>query len=177
MRQGFGLNTDLFETNVLNLAVVLGIVVTVVGDAVRDVLDQRRAMILSRMNDADQKARAARIRLEEARKSVEMARVRAKEIRLQAIQTAEQESLIAKQQLRKDLQRLRERGQQAIRLEYQRAAQMMTQQITTLALTTAENTLLAAFDSQDPTCSKQKDLNEVHVRETFCQLKILRNDK
>jgi hypothetical protein len=42
MRYGFGFNTDIFETNVLNLAVVVAIVVTVVGDAVATLLDQRR---------------------------------------------------------------------------------------------------------------------------------------
>ena len=68
MRQGFGFNTDLFETNVLNLAVVVGIVVTVVGDAVQSLLDQRRQNILSTLAEADKKAREAQKRLEEAQK-------------------------------------------------------------------------------------------------------------
>ena len=56
MRQGFGFNTNLFETNVLNLAVVVGIVVTVVGDAVQSLLDQRRQNILSTLAEADKKS-------------------------------------------------------------------------------------------------------------------------
>ena len=46
MKQGFGFNTNLFETNILNLAAVIGIVVIIVGDAVQSVLDQRRQNIL-----------------------------------------------------------------------------------------------------------------------------------
>ena len=59
MRHGFGLNTNLFETNVLNLAVVVGVVVTVVGDAVQSLLNQRRQNILSTLAEADKKAREA----------------------------------------------------------------------------------------------------------------------
>jgi F-type H+-transporting ATPase subunit b len=57
MRHGFGLNTNLFETNVLNLIVVVRIVVTVVGDALRNLLDQRRKVILSTLQEADKKKR------------------------------------------------------------------------------------------------------------------------
>ena len=42
MRQGFGLNTNLFETNLLNLSVVIAVVVTVVGDAFSEILAQRQ---------------------------------------------------------------------------------------------------------------------------------------
>jgi len=47
LRQGFGLNTNLFETNILNLTVVIGVVIKVVGDSLRSLLDQRRKTILS----------------------------------------------------------------------------------------------------------------------------------
>ena len=89
MKHGFGFNTNLFETNILNLVAVIGIVVIIVGDAVQSVLDQRRQNILLTLTEADKKAREARKRLEEAKKSVVCARYRAQEIRLQAIQIAE----------------------------------------------------------------------------------------
>jgi F-type H+-transporting ATPase subunit b len=172
MRNGFGFNTNLFETNVLNLAVVVRIVVTVVGDAVRRLLDQRRQIILSTLQEADQKAIEAQNRLDIAQKSVETARLRAQEIRRQADQLAEQESSTIQQQLKNDLQRLQERGRQAVKLEYQRTMQSITQQVATLALTTAESILLTVLGSQDKDCAKQKKLNEIHVRETLCQLKL-----
>jgi F-type H+-transporting ATPase subunit b len=68
MRNGFGLNTNLFETNVLNLAVVVGVVVTVVGDALSVLLKQRRETILSTLQEADDKAIEAKNRLDEAKK-------------------------------------------------------------------------------------------------------------
>jgi F-type H+-transporting ATPase subunit b len=171
MRHIFGINSNIFETNILNLAVVLGIVVTVVGEAVRELLEERRKTILLALEEADQKAAAAQQRLRDAQKSVETARVRAEQIRLQATQTIEQENLSIQKQLERDLKRLRERGAETINLEYQRAVQAIARQVTTLALTAAESTLLTSFGSQDPTRSKQKKLNELHIRKTLSQLK------
>jgi len=170
MRQGFGFNTNLFETNVLNLSVVLGIVVTVVGDAFRSLLDQRRRIVLSALQEADKTARESENRLAEARKSVEAARVRAQEIRERSVQTAEQEVSIVRDRLKRDLRRIQERRRQALQLEYQRAIQAVFKQISTLALTTAESTLLTILNPDDQTCSKQKDLNEIYVRSSLCRL-------
>jgi PII-like signaling protein len=59
MRHGFGFNTNLLETNVLNLSVVVRIVVKVVGDALRELLDQRRKAIVSTLTEADKKKRGS----------------------------------------------------------------------------------------------------------------------
>jgi F-type H+-transporting ATPase subunit b len=174
MRQGFGFNTNLFETNILNLTVVVGIVVTIVGDAVRSSLDQRRQTILARLQEADQKAREAETRLNEAQKAVETSRLRAKEICIQAVQIAEQESSIMKNQIKEDMKRLQERGRQAIQLERQKAIQSIAQKVATSALTRAENTLLSSFSpmkTNNRSVSKQKELNEVHTHKTLAQLK------
>ena len=36
---GFGINTNILETNVINLAVVIAVVISFVGDAVRELLE------------------------------------------------------------------------------------------------------------------------------------------
>ena len=171
IRQGFGFNTDLFETNILNLTVVVGIVVTFVGDALRNLLDQRRQMILSTLQEVDQKAKEVQQRLKEAQESVETARIRAEEIRSQAVQTIEQENVIIQQILKDDLLRLQERGRQRIQLERQRIIQSIAQQVANMTLKIAEGSLLISFSSQGSGISKQKELNDIHVRETFRQLK------
>jgi F-type H+-transporting ATPase subunit b len=171
MRRDFGLNTNLFETNVLNLLVVFWVVVTVVGDAFRTSLNERRQAILSTLQEADQKIIEAQELLEKSRKSVETARSRAQEIRAQAIKTAEQERSAIQEQLKNDLQRLIERGRQTIYLERQRAVQSIAQKVARLALIAAENTLLKDLGPKGLSSSKQKELNEIHVSETFVQLK------
>ena len=172
IRYSFGLNTDIFETNVLNLAVVVGIVVTVVGDALRTLLDQRRKVILSILQEADQKARDSQKRLEDARNAVEIARLLAQEIRTQAIQTVEQESLTRQKQLEEDLQRLQQRRSQSIQLVRQQTIQSVVNEVSQLAVNSAENILLESLGPQGQIYSKQKDLNEIYIRKTFCNLKI-----
>jgi F-type H+-transporting ATPase subunit b len=170
IRQGFGFNTNLFETNVLNLIVVLGVVVTFVGDALRTLLDQRRKTILSTLQEVDQKAKEVQQRLEDAQKAVEVARNRAQEIRNQAILTVEQENITIQEALKIDLNRIQERGKQRIKMERQRMVQSVAQQVAKITLRIAENTLLMTFSSQRKSRSKQKELNDIHVRETFRQL-------
>ena len=66
----FGFNTNLLETNVLNLAVVLAVVVTYVGDAIRGLLANRKQNILNNFREADQRASEAQERLNKARASI-----------------------------------------------------------------------------------------------------------
>ena len=170
MRQGFGVNTNLLETNVLNLAVVIGVVIKVVGDSLRSLLDQRRQAILSTLQEADLKAKEAKERLEAAQRTLEEARLRVQEIRIQTVEAIEREKSIAQKQLERDLDRLRDRRDQSIQIERQRTIQVISNQISDLALNSAENILLRALGSQSGSDLKQKELNEVHVRKTFCQL-------
>ena len=46
MRHDFSLNRNILETNLLNLLVVFGIVVTIVGDTIGYTLEDRRARII-----------------------------------------------------------------------------------------------------------------------------------
>ena len=171
IRQGFGFKTDLFETNILNLRVVLVITVNFVGDALRVLLNQRREIILSVIKEIDQKARRIQNQLEDARKAVETARLRSQEIRMQTIQTIEQENFRIQQQLKEDLYRLQETSRQGTQIERQRIVHSLAQQVANITLTIVENNLVITFGSQEPTLSKQKELNDIHVRETFRQLK------
>jgi len=171
MRSGFGLSTDLFETNILNLAVVVGIVVVVVGDAFSSLLDQRQKNVLATLQEADNVAREARQRLEDARQSLDAVRLRAKEILIQARKSIEQENSLTYEQLKENLHRLQESGRQTVQLERQRTIQGIAQQVADLAIVSAESKLLTALRTQESNHSKQKELNEVHVFETFSRLK------
>jgi len=170
LRQGFGLNTNLLETNVLNLAVVIGVVIKVVGDSLRSLLEQRRRTILSTLQEADLKAKEANQRLEAAQRTLEEARSRVQEIRIQTVQAVEREKSVAQSRLERDLRRLRDRRDQAIQIERQRTTQLISYQVSSLALNSAETILLNSLNPQEASNSKQKELNEMYVRKTFCQL-------
>jgi F-type H+-transporting ATPase subunit b len=177
LSQGFGLNTDLYETNILNLTVVIIVVVKVVGDALQTLLTQRRQLILSMLQEADKKAIEAKERLETAQRDLENARLRSEEIQGQVVKTIERDNLIIQKQLKNDLTRFQERGRQAIELERQRVQKSVSTQISRLALSSAENILLKTFRRQGTSNSKQIELNEAYIQETFCRLKRLNFSK
>jgi F-type H+-transporting ATPase subunit b len=152
------------------LAVVIGVVIKVVGDSLRSLLDQRRRTILSTLQEADLKAKEANQRLEAAQRTLEEARSRVQEIRIQTVQAVEREKSVAQKQLERDLRRLRDRRDQAIQIERQRTTQLISYQVSSLALNSAETILLNSLNPQRASNSKQKELNEMYVRKTFCQL-------
>jgi F-type H+-transporting ATPase subunit b len=158
------LNTNLFETNVLNLAVVIGVVITFVGDAIRVLLDQRRKTILSALQEVDEKAKDAEQRLIEARRKLEVATRRIIETRKQAAQACKTETDMRERRLKEDLRRLRVTTARSLDLQRKRIIQDITTQVGKLAIIAAENTLLDKLSRQSATCSKlQRDLNEAYL--------------
>ena len=69
----FGFNTNLLETNVLNLSVVVAVVVIYIGDALKSLLANRKQTILNNFQEADKRALEAENRLKEAQKQFEEA--------------------------------------------------------------------------------------------------------
>jgi F-type H+-transporting ATPase subunit b len=171
MRYSFGFNTNIIETNVLNLRVVIGIVFTQVGEALKARLDTRRNIILSILQEADKKKEILEQQVKEARKAVEEAQLLAQDIRDQSIQIVEKEVLIREQKLREDLKRFQDNKDQIIKLERQRETQYIRQYIRDLALKEAEIRLVKSLNSKDNSSLKHKELNNIHIQETFRKLK------
>jgi len=130
----FGFNTNILETNVLNLAVVLAIVFTYVGDALRGLLANRRQTILNNFQEADQRASEAKARLEQAQLQLEQAKSKAQKIREQALVTIEQEKNQFVRQTQEDIKRLGTLQQETLKFEQQKAQNELAQKLVKLAL-------------------------------------------
>lgn len=85
---GFGINTNILETNIINLAAVVGIVVTFVGNNLTALLEDRKKMIISNLEEANQRALEAQEKLNNAKAQLENAKKKAKEIREEGIARA-----------------------------------------------------------------------------------------
>ena len=133
--EGFGLNGNILETNLINLSVVIGIVVSFGGDALRSLLENRKQTILKNLQEADQRAKEAKEKLEQAQKQLELAKTKAAEIREQGVVTAEQEKRQCIRQTQKDTLRLEEVKQETIKFQQQKAISQVSQQVVALALT------------------------------------------
>ena len=138
---GFGLNTNILETNVINLAVVIGVVVSFVGDAVRELLKNRKQTILDNLREADNRALEAQEKLTEAKNQFELAQQKAKEIREQGLIAAEQDKNLAIKQAEEEATRLEQVKQDTIELQQQRVVQQISYQIVSLAMEQAREKL------------------------------------
>jgi F-type H+-transporting ATPase subunit b len=100
--EGFGINTNIFETNIINLAAVLGIVVSFVGNNLSALLEDRKKTILSNLEEANLRAAEAQEKLNSAKAQLELAKKKAKEIRQEGLSRATNEinSLIGQHEIR-----------------------------------------------------------------------------
>ena len=69
--EGFGFNGNILETNLINLSVVIAVVVSFGGDALRSLLDDRKQTILNNLQEADLKAKEAENKVKEFRKHIQ----------------------------------------------------------------------------------------------------------
>jgi F-type H+-transporting ATPase subunit b len=143
----FGFNTNILETNVLNLAVVLAVVVIYVGDALRGLLENRKQNILNNFREADQRAFEAQERLNQARLQFEQAQVKAKQIREQALVTIDQEKKQIVRQNQEDIKRLTILQQETLQFEQQKAQTELAQKLVRLALHQVREKLTQSLNS------------------------------
>lgn len=118
---GFGFNGNIFETNIINLAAVVGIVVTFVGGNLTALLEDRKKTILNNLQEANQRAIEAQEKLSQARAQLESAKNKSKEIREEGILRANQEinNCVTQHEIR--LARLREFKQETLQQAEQKA--------------------------------------------------------
>nr|QIA46897.1 CF0 subunit I of ATP synthase [Pandorina colemaniae] len=118
---GFGFNTNIFETNIINLAAVVGIVVSFVGKNLSSLLDDRKNTIVKNLQEANQRAIEAEEKLNAARAQLEIAKKKAQEIREEGVLRATQEinNVVSQHELR--LARLQEFKQETLQFYQQKA--------------------------------------------------------
>jgi hypothetical protein len=86
---GFGLNLNLFETNIINLAIVIAGLVWFLKGFLGGILDRRRQAILSELKDAEERLAAATTSLAAVKKDLADAQQRAETIRAEGQARAE----------------------------------------------------------------------------------------
>jgi F-type H+-transporting ATPase subunit b len=141
----FSFNTDIVETNILNLAVVVGVVITFGGDALRTTLDLRREILQSTQEEATRAASMKQQEVLKLREAIRRATTKADEIRIQTDKTVKEIDSTRHQQLQRDLERIRESGRQTIRLERKRITDDLAQRTLTIAFEITESDLISAF--------------------------------
>ena len=136
--EGFGFNGNILETNIINLSVVLGVVISLGGDALRSLLDTRRETILKNFEEAKIRSAEAREKLEQAMEEVSAAKLKAEEITKQTVTVLEKERSMYSQQLESETNRLEVMKQETLIFQEQKAKYEISSQIVTLAVQKVE---------------------------------------
>nr|QKQ14621.1 CF0 subunit I of ATP synthase [Zygnema circumcarinatum] len=141
LASGFGLNTNLLETNLINLAVVIGVLVYFGKGILTTLLNNRRETIISTIRDAEERYQEATDKLNQAYARLQQAKTKAEEIRVNGLAQME----IEKEELIKaadeDSRRLEDSKNATLRFEEQRAIEQVRQKVSQLALELALETL------------------------------------
>ena len=136
--EGFGFNGNILETNIINLSVVLGVVISFGGDALRSLLDTRRETILKNFEEAKIRSAEAREKLEQAMEEVSAAKLKAEEITKQTGSVLEKERSMYSQQLESETKRLETMKQETLLFQEQKDKYEISSQIVTLAVQKVE---------------------------------------
>jgi F-type H+-transporting ATPase subunit b len=89
LAEGFGINTNIFETNIINLSAVVAVVVSFVGKNLTALLEDRKKTILNNLQEANQRAKEAQEKLATAKTQLELAKKKADTIRQEGQKLAE----------------------------------------------------------------------------------------
>ena len=75
LASGFGINTDILETNIVNQIILGGGLFVLGRDFLSESLGQRQAEIMSGVQDSEKRLNEATSRLEEAKKQLSQAQI------------------------------------------------------------------------------------------------------
>ena len=121
LAEGFGINTNIFETNIINLAAVVAIVISFVGKNLSALLEDRKKTIVNNLQEASQRAAEAQERLNVAKNQLELAKKKAQEIRQEGITraTTEINAIVSQHEIR--LSKLEEFKNETVQFYQQKA--------------------------------------------------------
>nr|YP_010700472.1 ATP synthase CF0 subunit I [Strombomonas costata]WCH63611.1 ATP synthase CF0 subunit I [Strombomonas costata] len=145
--EGFGINTDILETNVLNLSVVIGVLIYYGRIVLSDLINSRKEVILKSLQEADNKLREAEENLIFAKKNFDMAKVKSEQIRSQSLLLANQTSQSMLNAVEEDIKRLKATNLSAVRFEEEKSISEVCQKLSNLALTTVVDRLNKRLNS------------------------------
>nr|AYW15114.1 ATP synthase CF0 subunit I [Cheilanthes bolborrhiza] len=128
-----GLNTNIFEINLINLVLVLGILFYYGKGVLINFLENRERTISNTIRDAEERHTEATEKLRRARIRLQQAEIKADEIRISGLTQMDKERRDLVDAADNDLRGLEDSKNYAIRFEKQRAIEQVRQQVSRLA--------------------------------------------
>ena len=144
---GFGLNLDLFETNIINLAIVIAGLVWFLKGFLGGILQRRRDAILADLSDAEQRLAKASEALAAAQKDLAQAQLKAETIRSEAQVRAEAIRLDSEKKTVEEMARLKQESASDLDSEAARVTAQLRREAARLAIEKALASLPSKLDA------------------------------
>jgi F-type H+-transporting ATPase subunit b len=145
---GFGLNANILQTNLINLAIVIAILVYFGRNLLGKALSDRRAQIETAIKEAEQRKQTAAAALADEQQKLAQAQAEAAKIRAEAETraVAVKEAILA--QAQEDIQRLKAAAAQDLSSQQERIVSEIRQRIAALAVQQAEAQLKSSLNEE-----------------------------
>ncbi|MDX2270746.1 MAG: F0F1 ATP synthase subunit B [Cyanobacteriota bacterium] len=135
---GFGFSSDILGSNLINIAIILGLLIYLGRNVIGEALAKRKAAIVAELEQAEQKKQTALEALADQQQKLAQAQQEAERIKQQAEANAEKlrAELIA--QAERDIERMRANAEKDASTERERVIQELRRQIALRALAQVE---------------------------------------
>ena len=145
--EGFGLNLDLFETNIINLAVVVFGLYKFLPGFLGKILEKRRTTILTDLKDAEERLIQAKNSLSKAKDELASAKQKAEKIRNDCKARAEAIRLDSEKRTVEEMARIKQGAASDLTAEAARVTSQLRKEAAELAIEKALAILPKKLDS------------------------------
>jgi len=143
---GFGLNLNLFETNLINLVIVIGVLIWFLRGFLGGMLDRRRQAILADLSDAEERLKVANAAVAKAQQDLQAAQQKAQQIRSDGVSRAQSVRDESEQRTIEEMARLKEDASADLTVEAARVSDLLRREAARQAIETALATLPGKLD-------------------------------
>ncbi len=135
---GFGLNFNILDTNLINLAIVLGVVVYLARNFLGKTLSERRSQIEIAIKNAEKRKQEASAALANQQQKLAQAKTEAARIKTEAEASAKAASAEIMAQSVQDIERLKASAAQDLNSQQERVMTELRQRVAALAMEKVE---------------------------------------
>ena len=144
---GFGLNLNLFDTNIINLAIVIAGLVWFLKGFLGGILERRRANILAELKDAEDRLAAATASLADVQKGLSESQARAEKIRADGVVRAQAIRLESERRTVEEMARIKQESASNLDAEASRVMAQLRREAARLAIEKALASLPGRLDA------------------------------
>lgn len=144
--EGFGLNLDLLDTNLINLGILIAVLLYFAPGFIGKILSERRATIEQAITEAEKRQKEAAAALAEQQQNLTQAQAEAEKILATAETRAQEVKQKIAQQAEQDIERMKATANQEMNTERDKAIAQLRSMVASKALAQVESRLKETLD-------------------------------